>query len=86
MSAPLALNYNIDCLAPVPGTGQLLAGLSNFIGPRWTGGLALLAPGTDGGPLLQHLVADLKTGVPSAACLPVVDEFTGGRALNGPFH
>ena len=76
-AAALALSYNVDALEPC-GEQQLVAGLSNFSGPHWTGALALLSTQGDGAAPKLEALLELRAGVPAVACLPVADEFTGG--------
>lgn len=85
LAAPLLLHYNVDCLAPCGSSGQLVAGLSNFIGPCWTGGIALLSAAGEGPAQLQTLV-ELRAGVPALACLHRVDEFTGAQPPLPPLN
>lgn len=75
----LPLNYNVDCLEFIGGSDdQLVAGVSNFAGQFWTGGVALLSTRAQGAPVLQQLV-QLRTGVPAIAVLEVADAFTSER-------
>lgn len=88
----LTLQYNIDSIATCSPDGQqLVLGCSNFIGPRWTGALAVVDTAGDSPRMLQ--MAELRTGVPAVALLSVTDEFTGtqagcsgGRAWEGMRH
>lgn len=73
-----ALGYNVDSLAPT-GDSQLIAGLSNFVGRQWTGAVAVLqvAAGEAETKIEVQALLELRAGVPSVACLPQPDAFTG---------